>query len=334
MLRGLLFILITTSSLFANMVYHITFDNIQATENYTKEQVIQDFKSNYGIGFWDGIDPTSKRSSIDSNYNLSGKGNSFRIKYPAHKLKTAESGVDTRIPLSGTASLNTFQSDELYLSYWIRFSDNFDFERCGGKLPSLGGSDFQSRENQWKGRIMWRAGGSIQFYMELPHEEDKIKNDSLRFWGKKEYDGGSICENRFTPYLSSQGWHNIELHYKLNNQGKNDGLFEGWVDGEKGHMIVNASVFGNYRPEDGKQNNLTINSILLSSFLGGSDSTYEMSEDTYMWIDEIKVSTQRINEFHLYQPSTRNRFDTNYQRKYLNNRIQYFKLNGKTCSID
>ena len=292
-------LLLGSSSVFAGEVYHLNFDQFEAG-SYSKQNIKDDTKANYGKGFYDGSDPSSDRAMIDSGESVTGNGQSLRITFPAGKLKTADSGVDTRIPLSGTASKNTYAADELYLSYWIKFSDNFEFEQCGGKLPSLGGADYASRENQWKGRIMWRPGGSIQFYMELPHDLDKIDSDFDRFWGEKEIDGGSICDNRFSPYLATPGWHNIELHYKLNSLGQSDGLFEGWVDGNKGYKLVNADVFGNYRPEGGEQDKLTINSILLSTFLGGSSDQYKMAEDTYIWVDEFKVSTTRVNEYYRY----------------------------------
>jgi len=290
---------LATFSLAEDVIF-IDFDDLQPTETYTKDQLIADFAANYGKGFYEGGADGSNRAAIDATQSVNGSGNSLRIRFPAGQLKTDDSGVDTRIPLAGTASNNTFAADELYFSYWIKFSDNFEFERCGGKLPSLGGADSLARTNQWKGRIMWRAGGSIQFYMELPHGDDGIDADSLRFWGDKEFDGGSICENRFTSYLTSTKWHNIELRYKLNTSGENDGLFEGWVDGGVGHKVVSSEVFGNYRPADGAQDKLTINSILISAFLGGSSDEYRMAEDTYIWIDDLRVSTERINEYFKY----------------------------------
>lgn len=100
--------------------------------------------------------------------------------------------------------------------------------------------------------------------------------------------------------MTSGKWHNIELHYKLNSPGESDGLFEGWVDGGVGHKVVNSDVFGNYRPADGAQDHLTINSILISAFLGGSSDEYRMAEDTYIWIDDLRVSTEHINEYYKY----------------------------------
>ena len=144
---------------------------------------------------------------------------------------------------------------------------------------------------------MWRNGGSIQFYMELPHDGDGIEHDSLRFWGDLGATNGFICTNEFTSYLTTGVWHNIELHYKMETPGQNDGLFEGWIDGSNGHKIISSEVFGLYRKPGEGMDNLTTNAILLSAFLGGSSIDYEMDEDVYAWFDEFRVSTERINSY-------------------------------------
>jgi hypothetical protein len=284
-------------------VYHINFDHMRAGADYTETELKRDFPVGSGAGFYDGTDPASNRVAIDPNESVGGIGSSIKVKFPANQLKTANSGLDVRIPLAQTYNSNNFQADELYLSYWIKFSDDFEFDKCGGKLPSLGGSDYNVRQNEWKGRIMWRNGGSIQFYMELPNSSFNI-SDADRFWGDKEVDNGDICTNEFTPYLSQSGWHNIELHYKFETPGQNDGYFEGWIDGDKGHKLTNASVFTNYRPSLYQRENLTINAILLSAFFGGSSIEYEHTKDEYMWFDEFKVSTTRINEYSRYNVTT------------------------------
>ena len=223
----------------------------------------------------------------------------MKVKFPKDVLKTSSSGIDVRIPIQGTYKVNTFKSDDLYLSYWVKFSDNFDFSKCGGKLPSLGG-DYALDNNRWKGRIMWRNGGSVQFYPELFGKEDTFESDFDRFWGDQVENNGSICSNKFSPYLTNGTWHNIELHYKFETPGQSDGYFEGWIDGEKAHKVTNSSKFGFWRPVN-TSDDITINYILLSAFLGGSDlNDYAHKEDVYAWFDEFRVSSTRVNEYSRY----------------------------------
>ncbi|MBN2804906.1 MAG: hypothetical protein JXR91_17555 [Deltaproteobacteria bacterium] len=290
-------IVLQTDSLLKTDVYHISFDHLRPGDHYSEEELKVDFPVGYGLGYYQDMDESKDRAFVDPFESRDKDGRSLRVKFPANQLKTANSGVDTRIPLSGTYKDNPFDGDELYLSYFIKFSDNFDFEKCGGKLPSLGGSLLGVRDKEWKGRIMWRAGGSIQFYMELPHDADGITDDADRFWGDKIFDGGDICTNRFTPYLNIGKWHQIELHYKLETPGLSDGLFEGWVDGDKGHKLVSSEVFGLYRRPGEGMDTLTINAILISAFLGGSTVEYEHSDDVYAWFDEFRVSKTRIGTY-------------------------------------
>lgn len=304
--------------LLATDVFHISFDHLRPGPTYTKNELKNDFSLAYSKGFEEGT-PDTDRASVDYTVSRDPGGVSLKVRFPQGKLKTEDSGVDTRIDLAGTFNTNTFQSEDLYLSYWVKFSDNFEFNKCGGKLPSLGGSTANSTQDRWKGRIMWRNGGAIQFYMELPDNSFSADNDT-RFWGPVAVPTSSsdICDLRYQPYLSQPGWHNIELHYKFETPGMNDGLFEGWVDGANNESI-NATVFNNYRPTGTTRENITINTILLSAFLGGSDlNDYAPTQDTFAWFDEFRVSTQRINEWNNYTLSTDNFEKTNEITLYPN----------------
>ena len=289
-------------------VFHISFDHLRPGLKYSHDELEGDFSLAYSKGFYSGTEDTD-RASVDYDVSRDLGGVSLKVRFPKDKLKTSDSGVDARIDLAGTFNTNNFQSEDLYLSYWVKFSDNFEFNKCGGKLPSLGGSTYNSTADRWKGRIMWRNGGSIQFYMELPDNSFSADNDS-RFWGPVAVPTTSsdICDLRYQPYLASSGWHNIELHYKFETPGMNDGLFEGWIDGAN-YEFINATVFNNYRPTGTTRQNITINTILLSAFLGGTDLIdYAPTQDTFAWFDEFRVSTQRVNEWNKY-PLDRDSFE-------------------------
>ncbi len=284
-----------------NNVYHISFDHLRPGASYSEAELKKDFPVSSGLGFASSTTAVSSdpenRASVDPTTSVDKVGSSIKVRFPANQLKTSASGIDTRIPIAGDFKNNTFKADELYLSYWIKLSDNFDYNRCGGKLPSLGG-DYTNKD-RWKGRIMFRNGGSIQFYPELAGGEDNFNSDFDRFWGDKIQDGGSICTNKFTPFLNDNKWHNIELHYKFETPGKNDGYFEGWIDGNKGYKITNSDKFGFWRPQN-DPSSITINYILLSTFLGGSSEEYYQKEDVFAWFDQFKVSAKRINEYNSF----------------------------------
>lgn len=280
-------------------VFHLDFDHLRAGDHYSEVEARSDLHVANAAGLAPGsgaAEPAADRASVDPSMGIGGAGHSFRVRFPRGQLKTSGSGVDMRIPLQGTYRTNAFRASELYVSYWVKFSRNFDFSTCGGKLPSLGG-DYTRDGSRWKGRIMWRKGGSIQFYPEVAGREDSFQNDSDRFWGAQVRDSGSICSDEFTPFLSVDRWHNIELHYRFETPGRQDGLFEGWVDGGRGHKITPSARFGSWRSAD-TGDGMTINYFLLSAFLGGSDTAeYAPTEDTYAWFDEVKVSRSRINDY-------------------------------------
>ena len=357
-------IILEPDPLLENDEYHISFDHIRVGDTYTKDELKTDFPTSHGIGFYDGQmrngvkDEVQDRASIDYTNSIDPGGVSLKVKYPKGLLKPASSGVDTRIPLMNTFKDNYYEASDLYLSYWIRFSDDFDFNLCGGKLPSLGGSDPNAPgkrrdENRWKGRIMFRRGGGIQFYMELPGEQepaDSASNENeneLRFWGDRVVPGNDICTFEYENYLREKGWHNIELHYVLEStpNGK-DGLFEGWVDGVN-YDFVGSDYFNYYRnpaasTRSGEiidRSKITINHIMISTFLGGSnlDDYAPKDNDYYVWFDEFRVSKTRINEWDKYSNNTDttlslNDFDVNVNNKnaFPNPSTDVFNLPIKT----
>lgn len=312
-------VILEADPLLVNDEYHISFDHLRVGDTYTKDELKEDFPTAHGIGFYDGEmingqkNEVKDRASVDYTTSVDPGGVSLKVRYPNGQLKTSSSGIDTRIPLMNTFKDNYYEADDLYLSYWLKFSDDFDFNLCGGKLPSLGGSDPNAPgekrdENRWKGRIMFRKGGGIQFYMELKGEQepaDAAANEDeneLRFWGDRVVQGNDICTFEYENYLRKKGWHNIELHYVLESTPNGpDGLFEGWVDGVN-YDFVGSDYFNYYRNPDQNREKITINHILISTFLGGSD--YEdyapKNTDYYVWFDEFRVSKTRINEWDKY----------------------------------
>lgn len=320
-------IILQPDPLLENDEYHISFDHLRVGNTYTENELKSDFPTSNGIGFYDGQmrdgkkDDVQDRASVDYTTSVDPGGVSLKVKYPSGQLKTSNSGIDTRIPLMNTFKDNYYEASDLYLSYWLRFSDDFDFNLCGGKLPSLGGSDPNAPgkkrdNNRWKGRIMFRKGGGIQFYMELKGEQEPADNaanedeNELRFWGDRVVEGNDICTFEYENYLRKKGWHNIELHYVLESTPNgDDGLFEGWVDGVN-FDYVGSDYFNYYRNpaasskggEAIDRSKITINHILISTFLGGSniDDYAPKNTDYHVWFDEFRVSKTRINEWDKY----------------------------------
>ena len=285
-------------------IYHINFDHIRPGDRITSDEIKQDFPVASSNGFYDG-DVTNDRASIDPNESVDIGGQSLKIKFPKDGAVTCCSGLDIRVPLKNTYKDNDFAADELYFSYWVKFKDDWEWDKCGGKMPSLGGSEFNSREQTWKGRIMWANQGTIRFYPELPSPVGSVGynnniDGAVRFWGSSSSQNNDICKQMDrTEYLKSKGWHNIELHYVLDNGPGTIGYFEGWIDGEKTSNKITSDKFNYFRIIGNE--NLTLNAILISFFHGGSSNPeWKPDKDEYCWVDEFRVSKSRINEWSKY----------------------------------
>jgi hypothetical protein len=111
--------------------------------------------------------------------------------------------------------------DELYLRYYVRLSEDFDFG-AGGLLPGVcvGICVPARRARGAEGGIIgprWTPFGELAFEP-LP--------------------GTRPRERRWQKFLDRGGWHAVELRVKLNTIGADDGVVEGWFDGEKASSMA------------------------------------------------------------------------------------------------
>lgn len=254
---------------FSSYIYHNDVDFVRAGI-YTKDECKVDFQTTWANGFAElGGKEITNRVSIDPNENVDGTGKSIKIWYPKGKVDSKESGAQWRVNLNG-------EFDDLYLSYWVKFSPNFDFT-LGGKLPGFDGSEggYASNTNSWSGKIMWRENGQAEFYLHPPGARNKEQ-----FWwnnlGK-------------TATFKRGVWQNIQIHYKLNDVGRKNGLLEAWLDGVLVGNIQNTDVFR--RPGEEK---IMINNVFFSTFFGG-DITFAPTKEEYAWFDKFTVSKSKIS---------------------------------------
>lgn len=285
--------------------YHIGFDHTRPGEKYSLDELKEDFTIAYGKGFYDGS-ADSDRASIDPDESIDEGGTSLKVKYPKGKVGTSNSGVDTRVYLSRNYKTGSeYKGDDLYISYWMKFDNGVNY-RCGGKLPSLGGEFYnpvEDKNQRFKGRIMWRKGGSVNMYMELPHDQPNVA-DNDRMMGGIVGSDGCIPKDRYTQYFNDGEWHNVELHYVMEKNG-NPGYFECWIDGGIGYKYLDSKKFGKYREGWPGMQDLTSNFIMISTFYGGSDVDRDAPlKDEYIWFDEFRVSKTRINEYSKYKGGT------------------------------
>src|SRR5690606_27041684 len=113
---------------------------------------------------------------------------------------------------------------ELWLRYRVRFGNGFDPVR-GGKLPGLIGGEANTGgrpstgTDGWSARMMWRRDLDVVQYVYHADQPTQYGEDFP--WNI----GG---QRRFVPGT----WHTIEHRVVMNTPGENDGIIQGWLDGE------------------------------------------------------------------------------------------------------
>lgn len=197
----------------------------------------------------------------------------LRVSYPAGSASPAATR-NQDAPVGGGqfyADLSLPPREALRLSYYIRFSDNFDFVK-GGKLPGLfggtvtSGGNIPDGTNGFSTRFMWRREGAGEVYAYLPSSKDYGTS-----FGKDNW--------RFQPGV----WHHIEQQVTLNQPQSSNGSIQVWLDGRQ---VLNQNDLL-FRTSD----RLQIEGIFFSTFFGGNDISWATPQDVYADFAGFSVSS-------------------------------------------
>lgn len=204
----------------------------------------------------------------------------LRVRYPKNSASPSVSREENK-PLGGAqfcAKLGITSRDALRLSYYVRFSENFDFVK-GGKLPGLfGGSGNSGGEipdgtDGFSTRFMWRRNGDGEVYAYLPTSDEFGTSIGRGNW-------------RFQPGV----WYYLEQEVTLNQEGLTDGRVRVWVDG---NLVLDE---GGLTFRTTKE--LKIEGLFFSTFFGGGDSSWATPNDVYADFADFKVSEVRLETAH------------------------------------
>lgn len=226
---------------------------------YTQEMVSQDFG---GKPTWnDGLDE-GRASIVDE------RGERFlRVTYAAGIYGPADGGVQFLVPLSGS-------SEELYLSYRVRFASGFDFVR-GGKLPGLVGGTHPTGcvadAGGFSARMMWRTGGAAVQYLYFPDKVNACGDDF------------TYRANNADLLFKPGTWHRVLHRIRMNTPGQNNGILQAWFDGA---LALDNTTF-NYRISGAT---FAIDALYFSTFFGGSDATWAPAQAQIADFDDFVVA--------------------------------------------
>lgn len=195
----------------------------------------------------------------------------IKIKYPKGSYDPA-SMVAMNLPIGGVNLRYEFNRnfDCLYLSYELKFPQDFDFVK-GGKLPGLYGGHGNTGGNIPDGydgfstRFLWLPNGGGALYSYLP---------TSKKWG-------TAFGKNMWDYGSGQ-WHRITQRIELNTPEKADGVIEIWLDDNK--VYHKDSVVFRYTDR------ISISGVLFSSFFGGNNKSFSSNKDTFISVRNISIS--------------------------------------------
>lgn len=237
--------------------------NDRPTGNYSEADIRRSWNV---IGAVVGADQ-NRFSIVDAADKSRGKV--LRIKFEGNQRGVENGGVQWKTDIG--------KHDELYVSFWLKFEDNFNFV-IGGKVPGLRGGRPLGKvkpngRDRFSGRMMWRDQGKVVQYVYHPDQPAQAGD---------EMDWNLKGQRFFQPGK----WHRVETRIKLNVPGKRNGIIQSWFDGKL------ALDRRNIRFRD--INSLKIDIFDFSTFFGGGSDKWKTKKQEYAYYDDIIVSTKPI----------------------------------------
>ena len=181
----------------------------------------------------------------------------------------------------GSAGWQLPAKKEYYLSYWVKFENDFNFngsKQSGGKLPGLAGAGGYcsggqncNGSNGFSTRYMWREDGRVELYV---YHMNKPTKWGENFW-LEDSSGRDV-------YFEKGKWHNLIQRVKINDGSKSNGEVDVWMDGDRVLSLDGMKFVTNNKGIDG---------LLFSSFHGGHSSDWYPDQTQHSYFDDFIVST-------------------------------------------
>ncbi len=246
-----------------------------------------DWRANLGI---DQFGNAQNASVVQPAFSDTGKV--LRVHTPGSPARTNKWGIDMRV---GFDRWGVAAQDEAFLRYYVYFPEDYAWEE-GGKLPGLSGvtrgpgttsAGGDYHEDSWSGRLYWKqptssGGGGLVSYLYVKHADGKwmtTKNGrhvgiSPRWYKDADPDKGYAS---FVP----GAWNLVEIQYRMNTPGHNDGVHRGWLNGRLAIDLDDVQYRTAAHPE------LRINQVFNAVFYGGSVFP---ASDQDAYFDDMVVS--------------------------------------------
>ncbi|TVS20950.1 MAG: hypothetical protein EA424_01385 [Planctomycetaceae bacterium] len=189
---------------------------------------------------------------------------SLRIAYPEDSVGPGQGGGQFRVQLP--------PREEYFLSYRVKFEEDFDF-RLGGKLPGLCGGRANTGGNRptgdgWSARYMWGREGHLRVYLYHMNQRSKY--------------GDSLSLN---VHAVPGEWHQLTQRIKVNHPERSDGELQVWFDGQQ--VLFRDDI--QYRNIDNAQ----VDTFYFSTFHGGNSDQWAPQHDSYARFDAFRIRARR-----------------------------------------
>ncbi|KAI0661228.1 hypothetical protein C8Q70DRAFT_1052329 [Cubamyces menziesii] len=207
----------------------------------------------------------------------------LQVTYPAGQFGSEDSGLQL-FSLWNTSDGSAFQS--MLVTYEVAFDSNFDFVK-GGKLPGLrGGPDpdgcsggsAANGSNCFSTRLMWRKQAAGEVYAYIPTPNGICSNSN--FLCNDDGFGTSIDRGSFS--FAAGQWNRVTLIVRLNQP----------LDTANGEVVL---YYNNVNALDEKvlqyrsSSDITIGGLWLSTFFGGSDSSWAPPSDVHAYFRNFQL---------------------------------------------
>lgn len=223
----------------------------------------------------EGLD---SRSMIDSSTTAHSGTKSLRIFYPKGKIGPADSGAQAPFTLT--------KAREYYVSQWIRLSSTFSWgtTQYAGKIgvglrggAGCSGGTTCTGYNGFTSRLIWRSSGQAAIYY--------YHMDQTGTYG--DYRNLTKASGEVIKYPRGAWLHvaqKVRVNTVTNGNANPDGEIEVWYNGVSAAKITGLRFVRNAD---------LVDSAMFSSFAGGATAEFAPANDSWIWYDTLKVSTNR-----------------------------------------
>lgn len=196
------------------------------------------------------------------------------------------------------AEMGVEPREEVWFSYDVLFPADFEF-RGDGKMGGLAGSidgveplevsaggDYEPRS--FSVRAMWKRDRGVVMYLYAAHAAGREFDDPAHY--------GYGIPVRFVAEDGSESdvfqpgvWHRVEHRVVMNTPGRDDGVYELWIDGHRGVAVDDVR----YRTEE--HPGLKVDQVFSAWFFGGGEDQFPTRDNT-LWTDDWVLSADRLGD--------------------------------------